>query len=88
MARLLKEAGSVSFQTLIAECSDLAHVIARFLGVLQLYTERAVEFEQMDPLSDLVIAWTGDEERVVVISGEFDDAGESGNTTQFEEIHV
>lgn len=85
---LLKAVGSVSFKALTADCPDLAHIIARFLGLLQLYTERAVEFEQVDPLSDLVIAWAGDTEGTVAVSGEFDDASESGDDLRYEEIHV
>ena len=88
IATLLKDAGSVSFQTLTADCPDLAHIIARFLGLLQLYTERAVEFEQTGPLADLIIAWTGNEERVIAVSGEFDHDSEPDDAPQHEEIHV
>lgn len=87
-ATLLRQVGSVSFQAMIAECPDLAHVIARFLGILQLYTERVVEFEQTDALSDLVIAWIGDQEHVIDISGEFDAVAEPRNPPPAEETHV
>lgn len=97
IVELLKDVGTVSFDALTAECADLAHVIARFLGLLQLYSERVVEFEQEGPLSGLVIAWVGEEERVIELSGEFDELTEAdepgelagpAEASQHEEIHV
>lgn len=88
MTTQLSAVGSVSFEGLTADCPDLAHVIARFLGLLQLYTERAVEFEQMGPLSELVITWIESEDRVIAVSGEFDDVSEPGSAPRPEEIHA
>lgn len=88
MESLLKQSGSVSFRALTNDCPDLAHVIARFLGLLQFYAEQAVEFEQLGPLSDLVITWTGNDQRVIEVSGEFDAESESDPAPQHEEIHV
>jgi segregation and condensation protein A len=35
-------------------------VVARFLGLLELYREGVVSFEQVEALGDLHLRWTGD----------------------------
>lgn len=50
----------LSFQELVAECETGLEVVARFLGLLELYRERAVLFEQPEALGTLKVTWTGD----------------------------
>ncbi|MEU5844425.1 segregation/condensation protein A [Rhodococcus sp. NPDC047139] len=50
----------VGFDEIVADCDHGLLVVARFLALLELYRERAVTFEQPDPLGHLQIAWTGD----------------------------
>lgn len=60
MVALLKGAGSASFGVLVAECSTVMQVIARFLGLLNLYRNRAVAFDQDEPMGPLTVRWTGE----------------------------
>jgi segregation and condensation protein A len=55
-------------------------VVARFLALLELYAEGAVAFEQLDPLGELHIRWTGTDEGEVEVPDEFDEdlAAETG----------
>lgn len=55
----LAEAGSLTFAELVADCEHITEVVARFLGLLELYREAVVLFEQDEPLSDLRVKWTG-----------------------------
>lgn len=60
---LLKDNGAgqwVGFDVLTADCEHGLLVVARFLALLELYRERAVTFEQPDPLGPLQVAWTGE----------------------------
>jgi segregation and condensation protein A len=48
-------------------------VVARFLALLELYREKAVTFEQLTPLGELTVRWTGDIESHVAVGDEFDE---------------
>jgi segregation and condensation protein A len=61
-----------TFRGLTADCTDTLTVVARFLGLLELYRDNAVAFEQIDPLGELHVRWTGTEEGEVELSDEFD----------------
>ncbi len=59
---LLRDAPNrtLTFAELVAECENGLEVVARFLGLLELYRERAVGFEQEEALGVLTVNWTGD----------------------------
>lgn len=57
---LLKDAGTAPFSALVAECTSVMQVIARFLGLLNLYRNKAVTFDQDEPMGPLGIRWTGE----------------------------
>jgi segregation and condensation protein A len=57
----LARAGTVSFRALTADCSHTLEVVARFLALLELYRQQRVTFEQLTPLGDLHVRWTGRE---------------------------
>jgi segregation and condensation protein A len=42
------------------DCTSTLEVVARFLGLLELYREGVVSFEQVEALGDLHLRWTGD----------------------------
>ena len=48
-------------------------MVARFLALLELYREGAVAFEQVDPLGELHVRWTGTDEGEVEVPDEFDE---------------
>ena len=61
-----------TFRALIADCDTTLLVIGRFLALLELYREQVVAFEQITPLGDLTIRWTGSDEGEVAVTDEFD----------------
>jgi segregation and condensation protein A len=48
-----------SFSELVADCSAPIEIVGRFLALLELYRDRAVAFDQSEPLGALQISWTG-----------------------------
>ncbi|CAA9303666.1 MAG: Segregation and condensation protein A [uncultured Frankineae bacterium] len=57
--RLLRS-GSGTFRALTADCAGTLEVVARFLGLLELYREGLVAFDQVEALGDLHVRWTGE----------------------------
>lgn len=55
----LARSGGGSFRALTADCRSQLEVVARFLGLLELYREGLVAFEQVEALGDLHVRWTG-----------------------------
>ncbi|MDR0782903.1 MAG: segregation/condensation protein A [Propionibacteriaceae bacterium] len=72
LADRLQRAPAATFRTLIADAESTAVVVARFLAILELYRVDMVAFEQLDPLSDLVIRWIGASTEMVDIADEYD----------------
>ncbi|HEY9409067.1 MAG TPA: segregation/condensation protein A [Jiangellaceae bacterium] len=72
----LRRSRQVTFRALAADCPSTLHVVARFLALLELYRERVVAFEQLTPLGELTIRWSGDDDddRPVEVGAEFDEA--------------
>jgi segregation and condensation protein A len=52
-------AGTASFRALTADCAHTLEVVARFLALLELYRQQRVVFEQLTPLGELHVRWTG-----------------------------
>jgi len=59
MRDILIERGVATFGELIAGCTLTMEIVARFLGLLNLYREAAVAFDQPEPLGLLTVRWTG-----------------------------
>lgn len=55
----LRRSGQATFRSLTSDCASTLEVVARFLGLLELYREGLVTFEQAQALSDLHVRWTG-----------------------------
>jgi segregation and condensation protein A len=72
----LRLTGTSSFRQLTADCVGTTVVVARFLALLELYREGAVAFDQVTPLGELTVRWTGTDEGQVGVTDEFD--GEPG----------
>jgi segregation and condensation protein A len=58
----LQRTGGGSFRGLTADCNGTLEVVARFLGLLELYREGLVAFEQAEALGELHVRWTGGDE--------------------------
>jgi len=69
---LLKSAQTMTFRTIIAGASSRLVIVARFLALLELYREGVIRFEQLVALGDLTVHWTGQLDRTVAFSDEFD----------------
>jgi len=80
MGRLRAE-GSMSFRALAADCPDTLHVVARFLALLELFRDGAVDFDQATPLGELLVRWTARPDSVVSLDDEFDDEPSSQATS-------
>jgi segregation and condensation protein A len=55
----LARVGTASFRALTADCDHTLEVVARFLALLELYRQQRVVFEQLTPLGELHVRWTG-----------------------------
>ncbi|MFL6113334.1 MAG: segregation and condensation protein A [Catenulispora sp.] len=69
----LRELRSASFQKLCEDAPDTLTIVARFLGLLELFREAAVVFDQPDAFAELTVSWTGTEEGDLTVAvDEFD----------------
>jgi segregation and condensation protein A len=59
IAERLRRTGTMTFRALCGDAPDMLTKVARFLAVLELFREDAVAFEQMSPLGELTVRWTG-----------------------------
>ncbi|WGX99704.1 ScpA family protein [Nocardioides sp. QY071] len=72
----LRRSGTLTFRALCGDSPDTLTTVARFLSLLELFREGAVAFDQVTPLGELSVRWTGDEAVDVedLITDEFDGA--------------
>ncbi|HET7327559.1 MAG TPA: segregation/condensation protein A [Nocardioidaceae bacterium] len=75
----LRRARSATFRTLTADSPDTLTTVARFLALLELYREGTVAFEQMSPLGELHVRWTGADD-----TDDTDTGGALGAIDEFE----
>jgi segregation and condensation protein A len=68
----VRHAGSVSFRALCGDAPDALTRVARFLSLLELFRDGAVGFEQVTPLGELTVRWTGQDDTEVHVTDEFD----------------
>ena len=55
----LRGSGAATFRALVADCESTLEVVGRFLGLLELYREGVVAFDQAAALAELRVRWTG-----------------------------
>ncbi len=74
----LRRSGTMTFRALCGDSPDRLTTVARFLSLLELFREGAVAFDQVTPLGELTVRWTGDDETDVedLVTDEFDGAPE------------
>ncbi|WP_051274349.1 ScpA family protein [Cellulomonas sp. URHD0024] len=68
----LRHGGAMSFRALTADADATIVVVARFLALLELFREGAVGFDQVTPLGELTVRWTGSAEGDIEVSDDFD----------------
>jgi segregation and condensation protein A len=81
----LRAGGTLSFRALAADAPDTMTRVARFLALLELFREGVVAFDQITPLGELNIRWTGSEDAEVEITDEFDGAPPPADPPSVEE---
>lgn len=69
----LRRHGAMTFRALAGDAPDVVTKVARFLALLELFREGVVGFDQVTPLGELTIRWTGSDEGDVEIDAEFDE---------------
>jgi segregation and condensation protein A len=55
----LRRTGAATFRSLVSDCSMTVEVVARFLGLLEMYRDGWVAFDQVAALAELHVRWTG-----------------------------
>jgi segregation and condensation protein A len=68
----LRRALTTTFRALTADSPDRLTTVARFLALLELYRDGAVAFDQMVPLGELSIRWTGDDDTSMAVEDEYE----------------
>ena len=68
----LRRGGTMTFRALCGDAPDTLTRVARFLALLELFKENAVAFDQVTPLGELTVRWTGSEDGEITITDEFD----------------
>ena len=86
IAALLKERKVLTFRGLTEGEANRFVLIARFLGLLELYREGAVRFQQVVSFGELSVEWIAPEDRILNISDEFDRAPASEELADNESI--
>ncbi len=71
---MLRRTRTSTFRALTADCEGTLVVVARFLALLELFRESAVTFDQVSPLGELHIRWTGTDDGEIEVDDEFDHA--------------
>ncbi|GII92406.1 segregation and condensation protein A [Sinosporangium siamense] len=74
----LRRMRRATFRALTADCDGTHEVIARFLAVLELFREAAVSFEQLEPLGELHVTWTGTDDGEVLVGDDYDESAGKG----------
>jgi segregation and condensation protein A len=77
----LRRQGTMTFRALSGDSPDTLTTVARFLALLELFREGVVSFDQVTPLGELTVRWTGDDEAEVEITDEFDGSVPAGTAT-------
>ena len=68
----LRRQGTMTFRALSGDSPDTLTTVARFLALLELFREGVVSFDQVTPLGELTVRWTGADDAEVEITDEFD----------------
>ncbi|MGH3509301.1 MAG: segregation and condensation protein A [Nocardioidaceae bacterium] len=71
----LRRQGTMTFRVLAGDAPDTLTTVARFLALLELFREGAVAFDQVTPMGELTVRWTGVHDGDVQITDEFDGGG-------------
>ncbi len=79
IAGVLRRQRSATFRSLTSDAGSTLVVVARFLALLELFRDGSVGLDQVDPLGELTVRWTGQDDGEVTVSDEFDEPGDPGD---------
>jgi segregation and condensation protein A len=79
---LLRQQGTMTFRALTSDSSSMLTTVARFLALLELFRDGAVAFQQLTPLGELTVRWTGGDDEDWMISDEFDETDDTREMDQ------
>ncbi len=68
----LRRTRSTTFRALVADSPDRLTTVARFLALLELFREGAVSFDQVTPLGELSVRWTGADQGEIDVEDEYE----------------
>jgi segregation and condensation protein A len=69
----LRRSGTMTFRALCGDAPDTLTTVARFLALLELFRENAVAFDQVSPLGELSVRWTGGDDDDLVVDLRIDE---------------
>ncbi|MGH3390479.1 MAG: segregation and condensation protein A [Actinomadura sp.] len=75
----LRRVRRATFRALTSDCPGTYEIVARFLALLELYREHAVTLEQLEPLGELHVSWTGSDEGDVAVGDDYEGAREQAH---------
>ncbi len=81
VAGRLRDAGALSFRALCDDAPDALTRVARFLSLLELFRDGTVGFEQVAPLGELTVRWTGQDGTAVRVLDEYAGTPDDDNGT-------
>jgi segregation and condensation protein A len=67
----LRRLERATFRALTGDCAGTYEIVARFLAILELYREQAVSLDQVEPLGELYVTWTGTEDGEIVVGDDY-----------------
>jgi segregation and condensation protein A len=73
IVNVLRFQRSTTFRALASDAASPLVVVARFLALLELYREGAIVFDQVTPLGELTVRWTGADEGDVTVETDYDE---------------
>ncbi len=73
VAERLQRSGTMTFRALCGDSPDTLTTVARFLSLLELFREGAVAFDQVSPLGELTVRWTGGDAPVAEVEFQIDE---------------
>ncbi|MGI8459271.1 MAG: segregation and condensation protein A [Propionibacteriaceae bacterium] len=78
----LRRARTLTFRALTGDSPNRLTTVARFLALLELFRSGSVAFDQLTPLGELTVRWTGSDDGELEISEEFDTGPDTGSSAQ------
>lgn len=74
----LRRSHAMTFRALAVDSPDMVTTVARFLALLELFREGVLAFEQLTPLGELTIRWTGSEAGEIEVADDYDEEAGAG----------